>query len=237
MSLQSKRALGGLFEVFPDGKINKVKNGISRPAHITYTNGYQIVSYMNRSNKEKIAYVHRLVAQAFVPNPDHKPQVNHIDGNKENNAASNLEWVTPKENINHAYRIGLISPNVGKLVCKYCGRLTAAEDEICPICKSRFDDFDRNSRKRATWADEACDLLPVPLSKKQREYVELRANGLSVSEIASITGVSRQCVDQALKTARKRAEESVTYGSETLKAKDLKLLLDAISKIQKVVNR
>ena len=48
--------------------------------------------------------IHRLVAQAFIPNPDKKPQINHIDGNKQNNCIDNLEWVTNSENQTHKYK-------------------------------------------------------------------------------------------------------------------------------------
>ena len=64
-------------------------------------------SYRRVSINGKNIMVHRLVAKAFIPNPENKPQVNHIDGNKENNHVSNLEWVTGSENVLHAMDIGL----------------------------------------------------------------------------------------------------------------------------------
>lgn len=62
---------------------------------------------------DKTYLVHRLVAALFIPNPENKPHVNHKDGNKANNRADNLEWVTISENLIHAFAIGLMKPRKG----------------------------------------------------------------------------------------------------------------------------
>lgn len=69
----------------------------------------------NKEHIRKYFLVHRLVAQAFIPNPNNLPQVNHIDGNKENNCITNLEWCTREDNIKHAYKIGL-NPSRKKII-------------------------------------------------------------------------------------------------------------------------
>ncbi len=70
------------------------------------TNGYIQVEF-KVDKKRVLKLVHRLVAESFIPNPENKPQVNHIDGNKTNNHISNLEWCNNSENQKHAYRTGL----------------------------------------------------------------------------------------------------------------------------------
>lgn len=86
----------GNFIVFEDGRIFKK---LDPPVS---SGGYKFVRIGDKSQP-----LHRIVASAFIPNPENKPEVNHIDGNKCNNAVSNLEWVTRDENVKHAKNNGL----------------------------------------------------------------------------------------------------------------------------------
>lgn len=68
---------------------------------------------LNAKGKDKTYRVHRLVAEYFIPNPENKPTVNHIDGVKTNNHVDNLEWATREEQMQHAYDLGLKTSQVG----------------------------------------------------------------------------------------------------------------------------
>lgn len=67
---------------------------------------YNIVS-LYKNNIQEVRFIHRLVAETFIPNPENKPEVNHIDGDKQNNKIDNLEWCTRTENNKHAWKTGL----------------------------------------------------------------------------------------------------------------------------------
>ncbi len=90
------------YEVSNLGKIRNIKSGRILKPHLHHS-GY-LVHGLCENNKHKKLFLHRIIATAFIDNPDEKPQVNHIDENKLNNDLSNLEWCTERENIVHGTR-------------------------------------------------------------------------------------------------------------------------------------
>jgi hypothetical protein len=99
------------YSITPDGEVYS-KRFKKRMSPMTNTSGYKFV-YLWKDRKKKSFCVHKLVATTFLPNLDRKPQVNHLDGNKQNNGHLNLEWVTASENSLHAFRTGLAVSNFG----------------------------------------------------------------------------------------------------------------------------
>ena len=97
----------------------EVKNDVSgRLLNPSIQQGYCHVG-LTIDGKIRRFRVHRLVAIAFIENPENKPYVNHIDGCRSNNSVENLEWCTPAENTQHAVRTGLMSPTREKRVIQY----------------------------------------------------------------------------------------------------------------------
>ena len=93
----------GLYVVSSCGKVwSYTNNRFLTPRHNKKT-GYDRV-HLCKEGKSREFLVHRLVAEAFIPNPENKPQVNHLDENKTNNHVENLAWVTRQENVNYGTR-------------------------------------------------------------------------------------------------------------------------------------
>jgi hypothetical protein len=116
----------GYYEVSSHGRIRSVERDIverngNKIQHIKGRIRKQIMGtmgyYMLHLNKDvhyKSCFVHRLVAEAFIPNPENKPEVNHIDSVRHHNNVNNLEWVTHSENMKHSYNKGINTEGITK---------------------------------------------------------------------------------------------------------------------------
>lgn len=141
----------GYYQISNLGKVKSLKFNHSNKNKLLNpfdNEGYTRVKlYINKQGKRFL--VHRLVAETFIPNPENKPFVNHIDGNKSNNCVANLEWVTASENTIHAIENGLRPYNVP------CKRKRGKDS---PLCKP-LNQYDINGNLIAHWscAKEVCE--------------------------------------------------------------------------------
>lgn len=97
------------YSVSSDGLVRNDKRGIIKTPHLDDCDYHELNLYKDGAGHHR--KIHRLVAEAFVENPENKTQVNHKDGCKTNNDVDNLEWSTASENMLHAYATGLIKPH------------------------------------------------------------------------------------------------------------------------------
>lgn len=122
--------MGCNLEITQDGKV--IQNGVERKLHSRKADGYVVTSINN-----KLKYVHRLVAEKYLPNPHNLPVINHKDGNTSNNHVDNLEWTTRRKNCEHARLNGLSSP-------KLRGIKDLTEEEVKTIRQMNIDGHKKN---------------------------------------------------------------------------------------------
>ena len=146
----------GLYEVSNWGRVKSLpRNGTVKYARIlkpdTDKDGYLYV-VLSKNNKQKLFKIHRLVAEAFIPNPNNLPMINHKDENKQNNNAENLEWCDNKYNINYGSCIERRSKKRSKPILQFtldgvfvkewdsiaeCGRNGFQTSAIIMCCKGK----------------------------------------------------------------------------------------------------
>ena len=131
----------GLYEVSSDGSVFSVDRYTKDGKHLKrkelkggkFSNGYEFVC-LRKNSVNHNCLKHRLVAEAFIPNHNNLPEVNHIDGNKRNNCVENLEWCTRSENLKHAVKMGLVENQ-----CKICRKVIVKHDEKIVVFETMKD--------------------------------------------------------------------------------------------------
>ena len=191
--------------------------------------GYKTV-HVNYFSGRKTCSVHRLVALAFIPNPENKPQVNHIDGDKTNNCVDNLEWVTQTENMRHATDI------LGHYRGEKAPTAILTEQDVIEIMKL-LQDGKRNEdiaplysvgahvikqiRRGVSWRHitkgvifQKGNRIPDNLYIKIKQ---MKSCGCKIKEIMEETKLSKSTVTKITGGKHKRPElDAMLYSSETI---------------------
>lgn len=104
---EAAKGFEGYYLISPNGEVYSVRSGRQLKPFTSRDDGYvQIELNLNGAATKHL--IHRMVAEAYIPNPDNLPCVNHKDGNKQNNCVENLEWVSYGDNMKHASEHGLL---------------------------------------------------------------------------------------------------------------------------------
>jgi len=196
----------GLFRVDRDGKVYRRKGEgyVLAPQYKTSRGGKYLSVSATIDGKQKAFLVHRLVAMAYIPNPENKPEVNHEDGNGHNNYVDNLNWATRKENTDHAYANGLIpSLATGGVPCIYCGTLTMMKDRTCRACKLETKIIERRTaiiERKAEIVDMALDEIDLgKISERNLDVLRMYSRGATTQEIGDTYSITRQRVQKIIK--------------------------------------
>lgn len=145
--------------VSESGWVWNTKRNRPQRTHIHKILGYATVSISTKGVKKKLYYVHRLVAEAFIPNPDNKREVNHINFDRSDNRVCNLEWVSSSENKLHSVKAGRWKGHLNfeknrKLTADQVIQIFTSTERASSICK-RFGIKPRiiySIRRREAWA-------------------------------------------------------------------------------------
>ena len=189
----------GLYKISSKGRVKSYQGRHNKPKILkmsTTTTGYKKIE-LTKNKRKKSLKVHRLVAEAFLPNEENKPYVNHIDNNPLNNDVMNLEWCTQKENMVHSAIYGnhksFAWENKDRVVSKYkagTSLSTLAHKYGCGNVQTIKNVLTRENIKIRTRSEQK-----MKYKYSRVEMVSLFVNGARNVDIAKQLGIPRQLVN------------------------------------------